>query len=224
MKKNQTYLVVDTETGGLDPKKHSILSIAGVVWQPRKNIEPLFDFYICEDEIKTTKRAMEVNKINLETVEKEGYGCYEAVREIKKALNKRFGHDRKPLTLVGHNIAFDVGFMKRLYNKAGQDYYSDFRDRSLDTATILEFFMISGRINGYRASADVLFKATNTIIEEKDRHTAKGDAIATAKAIDTLVLTIQEKKDDKIEKKWNFKRLWQTFRGKAEPKRNQTTL
>ena len=91
MKRNQTYLVVDTETGGLDPKKHSILSIAGVVWQPRKNIEPLFDFYICEDEIKTTKRAMEVNKINLDTVEEEGYGCYEAVREIKKALNKRFG-------------------------------------------------------------------------------------------------------------------------------------
>ena len=26
MKKNQTYLVVDTETGGLDPRKHSILS------------------------------------------------------------------------------------------------------------------------------------------------------------------------------------------------------
>ena len=196
MKKNQTYLVVDTETGGLDPKSHSILSIAGVAWQANKCLEPLFDFYICEEEIEVTKRALEVNKIDLEVVKEEGYGCYEAVREIKKALNKRFGDDRKPLTLIGHNIGFDVGFMKRLYNQAGQDYYVDFKDRALDTASILEFFMIAGEINGFRASADVLFKATGVEIEEKDRHTAKGDAIATAKAIDALISMLKEKNND----------------------------
>lgn len=191
MKKNQTYLVVDTETGGLDAKKHSILSIAGVAWKANCEIEPLFDFYICEDKIETTKRALEVNKIDLEIVKEEGYGCYEAVREIKKALNKRFGHDRKPLTLIGHNISFDVGFIKRLYEQAGQDYYVDFRNRALDTATILEFFMIAGKIDGFRASADVLFAATNVKIEEQDRHTARGDAIATAKALNTLVSKVE---------------------------------
>jgi DNA polymerase-3 subunit epsilon len=196
MKKNQTYLVVDTETGGLDPKKHSILSIAGVVWQAKKCIEPIFDFYICEDEIETTKRALEVNKIDLEVVKEKGYGPFEAVKEIKKALNKRFSHDRKPIMLVGHNIAFDIGFIKRLYNQAGQDYYSDFKDRALDTAAILEFFMIAGEIDGFRASADVLFKATGVEIEEKDRHTAKGDAMATARAIDELISIVRKENNE----------------------------
>jgi DNA polymerase III alpha subunit (gram-positive type) len=200
MKKNQTYLVVDTETGGLDPEKQSILSIAGVAWQANKCLEPLFDFYICEEEIETTKRALEVNKIDLEVVKEEGYGPYEAVKEIKKALNKRFTHDRKPIMLVGHNIAFDIGFIKRLYNQAGQDYYSDFKDRALDTATILEFFMIAGEIEGFRASADVLFKATGVEIDEKDRHTAKGDAVATAKAIDELVSILKEKDNGQSKK------------------------
>jgi len=189
MRKKQPYLVVDTETGGLNAKKHSILSIAGVIWDPKKKVEPIFDFYVCEDNISYVEKALEVNKIDLKDVE-NGFKPANAVIEIKKALDKHFGPDRKPILLVGHNINFDIAFIKRLYRLAGRNYYTDFRDRAMDTAAILEFFMISGRIKGNRASADVLFEATNTKIEEKDRHTAKGDAIATAIAIDKLASTI----------------------------------
>ena len=189
MRKKQPYLVVDTETGGLSAKNHSILSIAGVIWDPKKKIEPIFDFYVCEDKISYVDKALEVNKIDLKDVEK-GLKPADAVIEIKKALNKHFGPDRKPILLVGHNINFDISFIKRLYRLGGHNYYTDFRDRAIDTATILEFFMISGKIKGNRASADVLFEATNTKIEKKDRHTAKGDAIATAIAIDKLLSTI----------------------------------
>ena len=181
--------MVDTETGGLSSDRHSILSLAGVVWEPKQSIKPLFDFYIREEEIITTKRALEINKIDLNTL-KDGLTPVDAVKTIKKSLDMHFGHDREPITLVGHNINFDAGFIKRLYKFAKMDYYTDFRDRAVDTASILSFFMIAGKIKGDRASADVLFEATDTKIETKDRHTAKGDAIATAKAIDALILTI----------------------------------
>tara|TARA_Y100000034_G_scaffold107259_1_gene136645 strand:+ start:321 stop:893 length:573 start_codon:yes stop_codon:yes gene_type:complete len=181
------FLVVDTETGGLDPKKNSILSIAGIVWEPRKKIKSLFDFYVCEDEINATEQALKVNKIDLEMVREEGLSPNETVIEIKKKLDKRFGPDRKPIMLVAHNAPFDVGFIKRLYLLAGQDYYVDFKNRALDTCSILHYLMISGKIKGYRASADVLFEATSVKIPKKDRHTAKGDALATARALEKLL-------------------------------------
>jgi DNA polymerase-3 subunit epsilon len=187
MKIKGPFLVVDTETGGLNSDTTSILSIAGVVWEPQKKIKPLFDFYICEDEIITEERALQVNKIDLAVVKQEGLSPSEAVIEIKKKLDKRFGPDRKPIMLVAHNAPFDVGFIKRLYKLAKQDYYADFYSRALDTCSILHYLMILGKVQGYRASADVLFEATSVKIPKKDRHTAKGDALATARALEKLL-------------------------------------
>ena len=39
MSLQNTFLVIDTETGGLDPGYHSLLSIAGVLWTPGKEIK-----------------------------------------------------------------------------------------------------------------------------------------------------------------------------------------
>ena len=188
MKKNQKYLVIDTETGGLCAVKNSILSIAGVLWEPGKTIEPIFDLYIKEHFISVEEKALQVNKMDMNKVFM-GDEPYIAVRKIQKALDERLGDDRKPIQLVGHNIAFDIAFTKRLYRNAGleKEYDKDFRDRALDTCSILEFLMLSEKVEGYRASADLLFKTAGVEIEEKDRHTALGDAVATAYALEALI-------------------------------------
>ena len=186
--KNKKYLVIDTETGGLNPEKNSILSVAGVLWGPGKTVEPVFDMYVKEHFINVEEQALKVNKIDMNKVH-----CadepYVVVRKIQNALNERLGPDRKAIQLVGHNVAFDIAFMKRLYKGAGltDDYKKDFRDRALDTCSVLEFLMLSGKVGGFRASGDALFKAGNVLIEEKDRHTALGDAMATAKAMESLI-------------------------------------
>ena len=61
MTMKNTLLVVDTETGGLNCKKNSILSMAGVIWKPRGEISKLFDFYIKEPELNVEERALKVN-------------------------------------------------------------------------------------------------------------------------------------------------------------------
>ena len=68
MTMKNTFLVIDTETGGLSCKKNSILSIAGVIWQPRGEISKLFDFYIKEPVMNVEERALKVNKINMNEV------------------------------------------------------------------------------------------------------------------------------------------------------------
>ena len=187
MTMKNTFLVIDTETGGLSCKKNSILSIAGVIWKPRGEISKLFDFYIKEPVMNVEERALKANIIDLKDVYDRGLTPIEAVRTIKSALNTRFGPDRRPIQLVGHNVAFDLGFIKRLYRLAGHDMNHDFRDRALDSCSILQFLMISGKIKGFRASADVLFESAGVKIDEKDRHTALGDAFATAKSLDILL-------------------------------------
>lgn len=187
MKRNKTYLVVDTETGGLNPYKNSILSCAGVLWKPGKMIKPIFNFYVREKNIVCEQKALEVNKIDLRDVE-NGLTPLQAVEEIRRSLNENFGKDRKSVTLVGHNIPFDVSFIKRMYRLAGNKNYSrDFHNRAIDTASILEFLILSGKVDAKRASADVLFESAGVKIKDVHRHTALGDAIATANAMENLI-------------------------------------
>jgi len=187
MSKKQRFLVVDTETGGLDCEDHSILSIAGVSWTPNEEVRPVFNLYIKENEINAIEKALKINKIDLNEVNEKGYDPEMAVARIRGHLDAHFGFDRRPIQLVAHNAPFDLGFIRRLYRLAGEDFKADFRDRALDTCSVLQFLMISGKIGGFRASADTLFKAADVEINEKDRHTAMGDALATAQSLEVLI-------------------------------------
>jgi len=187
MSKKQRFLVVDTETGGLDCQDHSILSIAGVAWSPNEEVKPVFDLFIKENEINTIEKALKINKIDLNEVKSKGFSPKQAISKIRGHLDAHFGFDRRPIQLVAHNAPFDLGFIRRLYRLAGEDFRADFRDRALDTCSVLQFLMISGKISGFRASADTLFKAAEVEIAEKDRHTAMGDAWATAQSLQVLI-------------------------------------
>ena len=85
-KDKQSYIVLDVETGGLDPNTHSILEISGILWEPGRKIQPVFDCYVKEENIVTVPRAMEVNQINLDKVNKQGRSPKEAVYYIKNRL------------------------------------------------------------------------------------------------------------------------------------------
>jgi len=187
MSRKQRFLVVDTETGGLDCKEHSILSIAGVILTPDEGCDPCFDLLINEEEIKYIDKALEINKISLNEVKSRGFSPNIAVGMIRGALDTALGTDRRPIQLVAHNAPFDLGFIRRLYRLAGEDFKADFRDRALDTCSVLQFLMISGKVSGFRASADTLFKAAGVEIPENKRHTAMGDAWATAKSLQVLI-------------------------------------
>lgn len=185
-KDRQSYIVLDVETGGLDPDKHSILEISGILWEPGRKIQPAFDCYVKEENIITVPRAMEVNQIDLNKVSKHGRTPKEAVKYIKNRLDEVLGVTRRPVKILAHNANFDYSFLKRLYNLAGENTHQDFYSRTIDSASILEFLMIVDHIKGNRASADVLFESTNNQIKDEERHRSYYDALATAKSMETL--------------------------------------
>jgi DNA polymerase III epsilon subunit-like protein len=177
-KDRQAYIVLDVETGGLDPQTHSILEISGILWKPGKVIQPVFDCYIKEENITTVPRAMEINQINLDKVEKHGRTPKEAINYIRNRLDDVLGIDRRPVKILAHNASFDYSFLRRLYELAGEKIYEDFYGRTVDSASILEFLML--------ADPDVLFESTNNQIKDNERHRSYYDALATAKSMETL--------------------------------------
>lgn len=183
-------LVIDTETGGLDPARHSLLSWAGVVWTNGEIVDSI-DFYVSERHIQVEPRAMEINKLDLSEVDFFGWSPSYAARELDVFFNKHFGAptSSNKIALVGHNVGFDIGFTKRLYRQARRPRFFEqrFSHRTLDTAGILRYLYLAGKIPFNNASLDEGLSYFGIEVPEEDRHTALGDAIATAKLLTALV-------------------------------------
>lgn len=189
-----TFLVIDTETGGLDPGKCSLLSIAGVVWGPDLPPQNLFSFFIREDNLSIEPGAIEVNKINLNEVISKGLTPSKACLEIQTKLAQFFNPNndtnlpQEPILLAGHNVGFDIAYLKRLFRLGNSNVYSKlFSHRSLDTASVLKFLQLMGHIPSGKVSSDVLFQFCGVEIPPEHRHTALGDAVGTAASLDFLL-------------------------------------
>lgn len=184
----QKIVVLDTETSGLDPQKHSLLQVGimvcenGVVLE-KKRINIVHDTY------HVAARAMEINKIDLAT--HTGSTPAEAVKEIAEFIQKHFD---KPAQVLGHNVAFDVAFLKELFKGTNVDYEKIFSYRLLDTssfARVLEFVGIIDR----GGSLGQLAKKFGIPVEESDLHDALVDCEVTYKLLIEMAKLLKTPED-----------------------------
>ena len=98
-------LFIDTETGGLKPNKHSLLSIALVVWEDMEIIDSE-DILINDGLLSVTEEALAINKINIQEHKKSAISSSLAIEQIFLFITKHFPEKRK-ITLAGHNVQFD---------------------------------------------------------------------------------------------------------------------
>lgn len=182
-------LVIDTETGGLDPATHSILSVGAIVWEDGK-LGDSFEVYVLEPKLQIDNKAMEVNRISLPWLHQHGLNPVDAVKQFVGFIGRNFNeyHDtRDKIPIVGHNVNFDIGFLKRLFSLAGQDYDEVFSHRVLDTAGILGFLTLAGKISISGAGSTAAFDYFHIDINSSERHTALADARATGQLLTKLV-------------------------------------
>lgn len=182
-------LVIDTETGGLDPATHSILSVGAIVWEDGK-LGDSFEVYILEPTLQVDKKATEVNRISLPWLHQHGSNPADAVKQFIAFIERNFNeyqNQRDKVPIVGHNINFDVGFLKRLFSLAGQNYDEVFSHRVLDTAGILRFLSLAGKISIHGAGSTAAFDYFHIDINSSERHTALADARATGQLLTKLV-------------------------------------
>ena len=126
-------IALDTETGGLDSTEHSILSVG--MWTV-DTVEctvtnPLY-FTIKEPEIVVVPEAMAINGLDLEHIESDGVSPEGACTIINNYC-KEVGTKPTPL---GHQVAFDMGFLQRLY-RLGGGAPLPFHYRTIDVPSVL---------------------------------------------------------------------------------------
>ena len=165
-------LVIDTETSGLDPLVHSVLSIG---------ITPLIgdleeEYFVFESEIISDARSMAIHGIDLNWLSTHGQSPLSVCERFEHALSLL---ETDSILLAGHNISFDISFMKRLYRVANRPWPQIISHRSIDTHTMLWQLASAHLIPFEACSSDGAFKFFDCSPPDSLRHSALGDAIAT---------------------------------------------
>jgi DNA polymerase III epsilon subunit-like protein len=155
-------------------------------------IEGRLHLLVNEGDIIADAEALKVTGLTLDRLHSEGVSPYDAVAQIGQMLLRHDLYKRR-VTLVGHNVGFDVSFLKRLFKLAGQEqaYKSYFSHRALCTQSLALALEYAGRIRWKSTGLDALTEHFHIQIgaggSRKGRHDALDDAEATAKLLNRLV-------------------------------------
>lgn len=172
------YLFFDTETGGLDASRHSLLTL-GLVVGDATGVKDRLEIALRHEPYVVTGGGMKVNRIDLAAHHASALEPAEALAVLDDFLLRHFG-PTAPITLVGHNIAFDRAFLGAWLESAGRPLEPRFHHRTIDTHAVAAALKDAGRLPAeLRLSSDGLFAHFGIEVPEADRHTALGDALAT---------------------------------------------
>ncbi len=172
-----TYLILDTETGGLDPGSHSLLSL-GLVVGDASGVQDSAEILIKHEPYVLTGGGMKVNRIDLVKHHEAALAPAAALGALDEFIQRHFPSGAR-VTLVGHNIGFDQAFLSQFLVTMGRDPEARFHHRVVDTHSIASALRDAGRLNIQRLSSDALFEHFGIHVPEAKRHTALGDALAT---------------------------------------------
>lgn len=175
------FLVLDTETTGLNVKKDHVLSYGSVtVIHNRIRISSANEFYL-----KPKKRNREAIKVH-GLVQERPYVS-------RERLIQSFLDDARQKVLVGHHIGFDLAMLERVGKSMG---LRKIRNPALDTYD-LAVRLDRGRYYDHRMVPSKEYSLDHLCgryaIPLDDRHTAAGDAFLTAQLLVKLLKVAETK-------------------------------
>lgn len=182
------YVFVDTETGGTNPEKHSLLSIGVCIWDLNIGIMDKIEFFIKNEEYVVTKHAQEMNGFDVASHELIAMPQKEVINTLLDFCGRYFP-EGVAIPLVGHNIQFDVSFLKKMFEDNGRSFNQYFSHRYIDTYSVFKTFVLAGIIEQNLNSSADAFSYFN--IKVNGRHSALGDCIATVELYEQLLKTIK---------------------------------
>lgn len=125
---------------------------------------------------------------------------------MNEFLDLNFQSEEK-INLGGHNINFDVNFFRYFLSTNNFSFHTRFSHRYIDTATILYYLYLGGKIKQKTLSSNDAFPLFGIRVE--GRHTALGDALATAKLFTVLLKIISKNVRIKNTQPTNLPRLFE---------------
>jgi len=174
----QPLLFIDTETGGLDPRKHSLLSVALVVGEGPRVANSL-EILIRHEPFVVSAGGMKVNRIDLVQHAAAALDPDMALGVMNVFLDQHFPHLCKPIILAGHNVGFDQAFLGTFLENLGHHLEPRFSHRVVDTHSLAAALRDAGKLPLDNLGSSALFAHFGIQVPEDKRHTALGDALAT---------------------------------------------
>lgn len=180
---NPKYFLFDTETGGIR-KEMSLLTLYGHILDDNLNILDTIDLKIKPDDgiYHLSAQGLTVNRINIMEHDRVAKPVSEVKNRFKNyivgwTLNQK-------LTPIGHNVRFDVKFVK---THLLEDWDRYFDRRHIDTASVGKFLALTGivpKLNTY--SLAEMAAAMLLDVDESKRHEASYDANLTLNVLRSM--------------------------------------
>lgn len=172
-------LVLDTETGGLNPQTDALLSVGLADWEDGVILRKT-EILIDPEGLVCDPKAMAVNGIDLDI-----HAAYAVSRAEASVLIRAFCRPMGRPWIAGHNVHFDISFIRRLFDPTTLRMV--FSHRVLDTLQVLAYLGHAGRIPDGIAKLDQAIAHFGIEVPPGQRHTALADALATAELYTKLL-------------------------------------
>jgi len=209
------YLAVDLETTGLDPSRNSIIEIGAVPLDEylnrRPDVEPFHTYVQPWPDAEVAQQALAVNKqFWVNKPESDEYKRALPYRQAWEAfwsfLYKHYGDNPKFIVLVGWNVSFDEGFLKRMcvwsnvnervaiHDDALKKYKWPFHWHKIDLLGVCRYLDArKGRPPRKSYRLEALAEHYYSALAKFAAHTAMGDCELQLKVLEAI-----EKEDDTL--------------------------
>jgi len=195
------YLWFDTETGGTNPKVHSLLTAYFAVCDKDLRVIDELSLQLRPSDLKKLNlqpQAMEINKINIqEHLADPNTLTYEQARpKLKTFLVKnKIKGKRKSFTPCGHNVAFDKEMVwEQLMPQ--DEFEEEVHYRTIDTSMICNFMKDVGVFPETLGNLMSLVEYFN--IAQKEAHNAKGDVLMNIDVYKSMKSMMKDRKKDMV--------------------------
>ncbi|MEM1272761.1 MAG: exonuclease domain-containing protein [Pseudomonadota bacterium] len=169
-----SFVVFDTETTGLDPQRDEVCQIAACRVVNGRTVEAE-----CFDSLANPGRSIPSSATAVHKISNEMVADAPPVGTVVQAFHGFAGG----AVLVAHNAPFDMAFLKRRETEIGNTF----------DQPILDTVLLSAILFGASAdhTLDTLCDRLEIVIPPADRHTALGDAKATAHAFCRMLTMLE---------------------------------
>ena len=173
-------MITDLETGGLNPNKHSVLSVGALVGNlDTGEILDKFEVFhkLPMSEYVYTPRAIEIHGVTPELAFAKGI----TTGEIRDKFTDMWLNNGITI-LGGHNVGFDVEFLaSSIFKISTEEFRANFSYRFLDSLPIIKLFAGSEELDS-GATLTKTTKALNIDMSDFGKnkfHTALFDAVCS---------------------------------------------
>lgn len=185
---DKRFVFIDTETGGIVPGKHSLLSMGVIIWEAGQGILDQKEYFIKSEKYVFTKEAQRINKFDEIEHNKEAESPGIIIKEFLSFLRQYFPEDIY-IPLAGHNVQFDINFLKTFFSENNRSFNQYFSHRVIDTYSVYKTLILAGLIDENINSSHDAFNYFG--IQVKQRHDALSDCIATVELYEKMILLIE---------------------------------